>query len=103
MPAFRPSFSMAILVSVKAVLRCQDFRKEFDADTAYGDFFLGGGFLFTWTRRISAPASAKARAIARPIPRVPPVIKAVCPSSENIDGRAQDDMLSKRFGIDIDT
>ena len=30
---------MAILVSVKAVLRCQDFRKEFDADTAYGDFF----------------------------------------------------------------
>ena len=35
---------MAILVSVKAVLRCQDFRKEFDADTAYGDFF--GFFLF---------------------------------------------------------
>ena len=92
---------MAILVSVKAVLRCQDFRKEFDADTAYGDFFCF--FFFTWTRRISAPASAKARAIARPIPRVPPVIKAVCPSSENIDGSAQDDMLSKRFAIDIDT
>ena len=91
---------MAILVSVKVVLRCQDFRKEFDGDTAYGDFFF---FFFTWTRRISAPASARASAIARPIPRVPPVIKAVCPSSENIDGSAQDDMLSKRFTIDIDT
>ena len=95
MPAFRPSFSIAILVSVKAVLRCQDFRKEFDAR-------LTVTFFFTWTRRISAPASAKASAIARPIPRVPPVIKAVCPLSENINGSAQDDMLSKRFAIDID-
>lgn len=33
---------------------------------------------------MSAPASARASAIACPIPRVPPVMSAVLPSSENI-------------------
>lgn len=37
----------------------------------------------TCTRRMSAPASASAIAIACPIPRVPPVTRAVCPSREN--------------------
>lgn len=32
-----------------------------------------------------APASARASVIALPIPRVPPVTKAVCPSRENIE------------------
>jgi hypothetical protein len=32
---------------------------------------------------MSAPASARAIAIAWPIPRVPPVTSAVCPSREN--------------------
>ena len=50
---------------------------------------------FTWTRRISAPASARARVIACPIPRVPPVTKAVCPSSENIDENVAEDAISK--------
>ena len=39
---------------------------------------------YTCIRMISAPASASAIAAAWPIPRVPPVIKAVCPSRENI-------------------
>ena len=38
----------------------------------------------TWTRRISAPASASAIATAWPIPRVAPVMRAVWPSRENI-------------------
>ena len=46
--------------------------------------------VFTWTRRISAPASARASAMACPIPRVPPVIRAVCPLSENIDDNAEE-------------
>jgi len=32
---------------------------------------------------MSAPASARARAIARPIPRVPPVTRAVLPVRSN--------------------
>lgn len=36
----------------------------------------------TWTRRISAPASARAIAIDCPMPLVPPVTRAVWPSSE---------------------
>lgn len=47
---------------------------------------LGGGGVgvSTWTRRMSAPASARARATACPIPLVPPVIRAVWPSRENM-------------------
>lgn len=37
----------------------------------------------TWTSIISAPASARATAIACPIPLVPPVTRAVFPWSEN--------------------
>jgi len=33
---------------------------------------------------MSAPASARAMATACPMPRVPPVMTAVCPSSENM-------------------
>ena len=52
---------------------------------------MGGEFLgyegmdgrSTWTRRMFAPASASAIAIAWPMPRVPPVTRAVCPSREN--------------------
>lgn len=56
---------------------------------AFGIGQLGAGTLkemcvvFTWTRRILAPASARAIAIACPIPRVPPVTKAVWPSRLN--------------------
>ena len=39
--------------------------------------------LDTWTSKISAPASASAKAMACPIPLVPPVTRAVWPSSEN--------------------
>lgn len=39
--------------------------------------------MITWTRRISAPASARAIVMAWPMPLVPPVTKAVCPSREN--------------------
>ena len=53
--------------------------------------------LFTWTRRISAPASAKASAMACPIPRVPPVIRAVCPSRENIEGNAEAFIIVQAF------
>lgn len=42
----------------------------------------GRGEGLTWTRRMSAPASARARAIDWPMPRVPPVTRAVWPSSE---------------------
>ncbi len=92
MPAFRFIFSTAVLVSVWVALRCESLRRQFDADSAYGD-------LFTCTRRISAPASAKASAMACPIPRVPPVTMAVCPSRENIDGSAEVVMLFKAFAI----
>ena len=40
--------------------------------------------MFTCIRTISAPASARAMAAAWPIPLVPPVTRAVCPSRENI-------------------
>jgi hypothetical protein len=43
----------------------------------------GGGGRGTWTRRMLAPASARARAMDWPIPRVPPVTRAVWPSREN--------------------
>ena len=39
--------------------------------------------LHTWTSKMSAPASASAIAMACPIPLVPPVTRAVWPSSEN--------------------
>ena len=38
----------------------------------------------TWIRMMSAPASASAIATACPMPLVPPVTRAVCPSRENI-------------------
>jgi hypothetical protein len=38
--------------------------------------------LVTWTRRMSAPASARAMAMDWPMPRVPPVTRAVWPDSE---------------------
>ena len=44
-------------------------------------------------RIMSAPASANARAIAWPIPRVPPVTTAVLPASENIS--AKEDMATE--------
>jgi len=44
----------------------------------------GKGKRNTWTSRMSAPASASAIAMACPIPRVPPVTRAVCPWRENI-------------------
>ncbi len=37
----------------------------------------------TWTKIMSAPASASPMATACPIPRVPPVTRAVSPLSEN--------------------
>jgi hypothetical protein len=37
---------------------------------------------FTWIKRMSAPASARAIATAWPMPLVPPVMRAVCPSRE---------------------
>lgn len=40
----------------------------------------------TWTRIISAPASARAIAIAAPMPRVPPVMRAVLPWREKREG-----------------
>jgi hypothetical protein len=45
---------------------------------------MGDGHVegFTCTRRMSAPASASARDMACPIPRVPPVTRAVWPSRE---------------------
>ena len=39
---------------------------------------------YTCIKIISAPASARAMAAACPMPLVPPVTKAVCPSKENI-------------------
>lgn len=39
---------------------------------------------YTCIKIISAPHSAKATAAACPIPLVPPVTSAVCPSRENI-------------------
>lgn len=40
----------------------------------------------TWTRIMSAPASARAIAIAAPMPRVPPVTRAVLPWREKREG-----------------
>ena len=40
-------------------------------------------YIITWTSRISAPASARAIAMACPMPLVPPVTNAVFPSREN--------------------
>jgi hypothetical protein len=40
---------------------------------------------YTCIKIISAPHSANAIAASCPIPLVPPVIKAVCPSRENIE------------------
>lgn len=37
--------------------------------------------------------------MACPIPRVPPVTRAVCPASENIDGNAEDVMLFERLQL----
>ena len=39
----------------------------------------------TCTNTMSAPASARAKAIAWPMPRVPPVTRAVLPVKENKD------------------
>jgi len=44
---------------------------------------------YTCIKMISAPHSASASAAAWPIPLVPPVITAVCPSRENIE-KAED-------------
>lgn len=45
-----------------------------------------GEEMTTWTRIISAPASARAIAIAAPMPRVPPVMRAVLPWREKREG-----------------
>ena len=51
---------------------------------------IGGS---TCIRMISAPASARAMAMAAPMPRVPPVTTAVLPSKENIDGKERGDAM----------
>lgn len=48
--------------------------------------------VFTWTKMMSAPASARAIATAWPMPLVAPVMRAVCPSSEK-RALVADDMI----------
>jgi len=45
---------------------------------------------------MSAPASARARAIARPIPRVPPVTRAVLPVRSNSEDIVVCELLRKK-------
>jgi hypothetical protein len=74
--ALRPRDSMADEVVVFVVSRW-GLRVSQWIEVRWGEREKG-----TWTRRISAPASASAMAIAWPIPRVPPVTRAVWPDRE---------------------
>jgi hypothetical protein len=46
---------------------------------------------------MSAPASASAIAIAAPMPRVPPVTRAVLPASEKREGTDESDIVAGVF------
>ena len=50
---------------------------------------------------ISAPASARAIAAAWPIPLVPPVTRAVCPSNENNFSIAEDILITAKMMLDF--
>lgn len=60
------------------------------ADCLVSDYRMDGWERedYTCIKMTSAPHSARAIAAACPIPLVPPVIKAVCPSRENIEKAA---------------